>query len=154
MKFPPIGVVPEPSATRFPSLRGEIAALSAYRRFERARWRCIPTQPCVAPHTAKIHTLITLGIRIRAKPLVFKARNVVPRGFDSHCPLHFQATPGHVGLQIWDQDIDPMGKSWEFDAQREEVSLPRVSLHCPRVHTYSHTQQFTKLICVIPTLHA
>ncbi len=25
----------------------------------------------VAPHTAKIHTLITLGISIRAKPLVF-----------------------------------------------------------------------------------
>ena len=29
-----------------------------------------PTHPYVAPHTAKIHTLITLGIRHRNKPLV------------------------------------------------------------------------------------
>jgi hypothetical protein len=28
------------------------------------------TCPCVAPHTAKIHTLITLGVSILAKPLV------------------------------------------------------------------------------------
>jgi hypothetical protein len=25
-----------------------------------------------------------------------------------------KATPGHVGLQDWGQDIDPMGKSWEI----------------------------------------
>ncbi len=31
-----------------PSLRGEIAALSAYRRLEGARWRRTPTKPCVA----------------------------------------------------------------------------------------------------------
>jgi hypothetical protein len=44
--------------------------------------------PYVAPHTSKIHTLITLGISIRTKPLVFKVRNCLPRGFDSHRPLH------------------------------------------------------------------
>jgi hypothetical protein len=25
-----------------------------------------------------------------------------------------------------------------------------VSLHCPEIHTYSHTQQFPGIICVIP----
>src|SRR6266700_4910784 len=45
--------------------------------------------PCVAPHTAKIHTLITLGVAILAKSLVLKARKRIPRGFDSHRPLHF-----------------------------------------------------------------
>src|ERR1700674_4671797 len=46
-----------------------------------------PMYPYVAPHTSKIHTLITLGISIRAKPLVLKARKRLPRGFDSHRPL-------------------------------------------------------------------
>jgi len=59
--------------------------------------------------TAKIHTLITLGIRNRAKQLVLRTRKRLPCGFDSHRPLHFQATPGHAGLQDWGQDIDPMG---------------------------------------------
>jgi hypothetical protein len=93
------------------------------------------------PHTAKIHTLITLGIGNRTKPPVFKARKAPPRGFDSHRPLHPQATPGHVGLPDWRQHIDPMGKSWEFDAHRAAVESPHVSLHCPKNHTYSHTQQ-------------
>jgi hypothetical protein len=44
------------------------------------------------PHTAKIHTLITLGIRHRLKSLVLKARKKCPCGFDSHRPLHFPAT--------------------------------------------------------------
>src|SRR5580698_6960333 len=48
-----------------------------------------PTHPYVAPHTAKIHTLITLGVSILRKPLVLKARQRLPRGFDSHRPLHF-----------------------------------------------------------------
>ena len=48
-----------------------------------------PIYPYVAPHTSKIHTLITLGNRHRTKPLVFKVRNCLPRGFDSHRPLHF-----------------------------------------------------------------
>jgi hypothetical protein len=60
----------------------------------------------VAPHTAKIHTLITLGIRIRTKLLVFKARNVVPCGFDSHRPLHFQPT---WYLNSSQKDVDTHG---------------------------------------------
>jgi hypothetical protein len=39
----------------------------------RLRTSSIPTLPYVAPHTEKIHTLITPGIRHRAKKLVFKA---------------------------------------------------------------------------------
>jgi hypothetical protein len=47
-----------------------------------------------------------------------------------------------------------MEKSWEIDAQKEEVSLPHASLHCPEIHKYSHTQQFTEINCVIATLHS
>jgi hypothetical protein len=36
--------------------------------------------PYVAPHTAKIHTLITLGISIRRKPLVLWFRQHLPLG--------------------------------------------------------------------------
>jgi hypothetical protein len=42
------------------------------------------------PTYLEIHTLITLGIRLRTKPLVLKARMHCPCGFDSHRPLHFQ----------------------------------------------------------------
>jgi hypothetical protein len=45
-----------------------------------------------------------------------------------------------------------MGKSWEIDAEGAAVSWPYVSLHCPEIHTYSHTQRFTKINCVIPAL--
>src|SRR5277367_2872530 len=72
--------------------------------------------PYVAPHAAKIHTLITLGIRHRAKPLVFKIRKRRPCGFDSHRPLHSPATPGNAGRQDWGQHVDPMGKSWEYES--------------------------------------
>jgi hypothetical protein len=53
--------------------------------------------PYVAPHTSKIHTLITLGIRHRNKPLVLKARQRLPRGFDSHRQLHSKARLGYGG---------------------------------------------------------
>ena len=53
------------------------------------RTSSIPTQPYVAPHTAKIHTLITLGIRNRTKQLILSVRKRRPCGFDSHRPLHF-----------------------------------------------------------------
>jgi len=56
--------------------------------------------PYVAPHTAKIHTLITLGIRDCAKALVFQLRKHRPGGFDSHRPLHFPATAGHAGVWL------------------------------------------------------
>src|ERR1700735_4535462 len=51
-----------------------------------------PTYPYVAyiaPHTTKIHTLITLGIRHRSKALAFWPLKRPPHGFDSHRPLHF-----------------------------------------------------------------
>ena len=41
-----------------------------------------------------------------------------------------------------------MGKPWEFDAHRAAVESPHVSLHCPKNHTYSHTQQFARINCV------
>ena len=69
--------------------------------------------------------------------------------FDSHRPLHFQATLVHAGPQGWGQDIDPMGKSWKIDAEGAAVSWPCASPHRPEIHTYSHTQQFSKIICVI-----
>jgi len=47
------------------------------------RWPRIPP---------KIHTLITLGISVRNKPLVLKARSAQPCGFDSHRPLHSKTT--------------------------------------------------------------
>lgn len=41
--------------------------------------------------------------------------------FDSHRPLHFQATSGRAGRQELGQGIDPMGKSWEIDAEEPAV---------------------------------
>jgi hypothetical protein len=69
--------------------------------------------PYVALHTAKIHTLITLVIGIRTKALVSRLRTRRPCGFDSHRPLHFQASSGYAGLRDWGQDIDPVEKCWE-----------------------------------------
>jgi hypothetical protein len=96
------------------------------RRFHSVSWRRLidspgSPKPGISPsmypyaalRTAKIRTPITLGVRHRAKPLVFKIRKRLPRGFDSHRPLHSRATPDHAGLQDWGQDIDPMGNSWE-----------------------------------------
>src|ERR1700730_359183 len=39
------------------------------------------------------------------------------RGRAFHRPLHSQAMAGHAGLDDWGQDVDPVGKSWETDAQ-------------------------------------
>ena len=66
--------------------------------------------------------------------------------FPSPAPL-LRQMPGHAWLQDWGQDIDPMGKSWESTPSGAVVSWPHVSLHCPEIHTYSHTQQFTKKLC-------
>jgi hypothetical protein len=44
---------------------------------------------------------------------------------------------------------------WEslgIDAEGAAASWPHVSPLCPEIHTCSHTQQFTKMNCVIPTL--
>jgi hypothetical protein len=43
--------------------------------------------PTWAPHTAKIHTPITLGILRCAKLFVLKSGESLPCGFDSHRPL-------------------------------------------------------------------
>jgi hypothetical protein len=49
------------------------------------------------PTCREIHTLITLGVSILPKPPVLKARQRVPRGFDSHRPLHSRSMPGNAG---------------------------------------------------------
>jgi hypothetical protein len=41
-----------------------------------------------------------------------------------------------------------MGESWENDAHGAAV----LSRHFAKNHTYSHTQQFPEIFCVIPTL--
>jgi hypothetical protein len=65
--------------------------------------------PYVAPHAAKIHTLITLGFRHRAKPLVLWARKRRPCGFDSHRPLHFTL---------------PARRSWALRSTHRETETP------------------------------
>src|SRR5229473_7524320 len=74
---------------------------------------CSPTHPYVVPYITKIHTPIALGIRFRAKLLVFQLRKRRPCGFDSHRPLHFQDRSGDVGIPNWGQHVDLVGKSWE-----------------------------------------
>src|SRR6266403_4401738 len=61
----------------------------AGRRVNWPRRKVAPEQPYVAPRTAKIHTLITFGVRHHEKPRVSKPRKRLPCGFDSHRPLHF-----------------------------------------------------------------
>jgi hypothetical protein len=102
----------------------------------------------VAPHTAKIHTLITLGIRNRTKPLVLKARKRRPCGFDSHRPLHSQTMPGHAGLQDWGQDIDPMGKSWESTLRGRRSHGPTYPRIAPRsTRTVTHAAVNKNNLC-------
>jgi hypothetical protein len=92
--------------------------------------RCIPTQPHVAPHTEKIHTLITLGIRDRTKPLVLRPRARRTRGFDSHRPLHF-SWPG-VSLRCPRRRLSASPSSHRLDAATvhliECVDRPSVEL--------------------------
>jgi len=61
--------------------------------------------------------------------------------FDSHRPLHFQATPGHVGLQDWRQHIDPMGRPWEFDAGGRRLTYPHIAPGFIRTVTRSNSQE-------------
>jgi hypothetical protein len=85
-----------------------------------------------------------LGISIRAKLLIFASRKRLPRGFDSHRPLHSQATPGHAGLQDWDQDIDPMGKSWESTLRGRRshgLTYSRIAPRFTRTVTRSSSQK-------------
>src|ERR1700733_13479926 len=86
--------------------------VSAGRRFEPGTRT--PMYPYVAPHTAKIHTLITLGIRHCAKALVFQLRKHRPDGFDSHRPLHF-SLPG-VSLRCPRTRLSSSSSSHSLDA--------------------------------------
>src|ERR1700730_2371232 len=94
-----------------------------------------PMCPYMALDTTKIHTPITLGVRPCTKPLVFKLRRRSPCGFDSHRPLHSQATPSHAGLQDWGQDIDPMGR---FRKSTLRAAGPMDS-RMPALPRFSHT---------------
>jgi hypothetical protein len=75
--------------------------------------------PYVASHTAKIHTLITLRIRNRARPLVLKPRRRRPCGFDSHRPLHF-SLPG-VSLRCLRTLLGASPSSLSLDAATVHV---------------------------------
>jgi hypothetical protein len=66
------------------------------------------------PAYPKIHTLITLSISIRTKPLVLKTRKRRPCGFDSHRPLHF-SFPG-VSLRCPSTRLSLWPSSHSLDA--------------------------------------
>jgi hypothetical protein len=61
--------------------------------------------PYVAPHTAKIHTLITLGIRRRIKPLALRARMNRPCGFIPIARSTSRLASGYVGIRDWGQHV-------------------------------------------------
>jgi hypothetical protein len=80
---PVLGEVPRPAVnTSNPASRPDLR-LPGASHFE------YPHAALRGPHIAKIHTLITLGIGHRTKPLVLYGRRRRPRGFDSRRPLHF-----------------------------------------------------------------
>jgi hypothetical protein len=89
-------------------------------------------QPYVAPHTAKIHTLITLGIRHRIKSLVLKARKKCPRGFDSHRPLQF-SLPG-VSLRCPGTRLSLSPSSHSLDAAPTGLSIAFGRVRSRRSH--------------------
>jgi hypothetical protein len=45
-----------------------------------------------------------------------------------------------------------MGKSWELTLRGRRFHGLTYPPLCPEIHAYSHTRQFTKMNCVIPTL--
>jgi len=110
--------------------------------------------PYFVPHTSKIHTPFTLGISDRAKPLVFSFRQRLRVGSIPIARSILRQRQVTLGYGIRVKDIDPMGKSWEIDAEEVAVSLPHVAPLYPKIHTYSHTQPFTKINCVILTHHS
>jgi len=87
-----------------------------------------PMYPYVAPRTAKIHTLISLGISIRTQWLVFWLRTHRPCGFDSHRPLHFSLA--HIGLRCPRLGARTFPCSHSMDASSFSRRLsPRKLLH-------------------------
>jgi hypothetical protein len=75
----------------------------------------------------KIHTLITLGISHRTKPLVFWLWSRCTCEFDSHRPLHFRPASGRVRILDRGQHVDPVGKRWE----RTPIWRQSRVLRCP-----------------------
>jgi hypothetical protein len=59
-------------------------------------------------------------------------------GFDSHHPLHSQATPGKPRQQRR-QDPDHMGDFMAASTSGRLVSLPWVAVLCPSIRTHSRT---------------
>jgi hypothetical protein len=80
--------------------------------------------PYAAPHTAKFHTPITLGIRHRGKPLVSEVQKSVRCGFDSHRPLHFLLSG--VSLRCPRTRASLMSSSHSFDAATTGLWRPNV----------------------------
>jgi hypothetical protein len=90
-----------------------------------------PTHPYVAPHAAKIHTLITLGVSILPKPLVLKARQRLPRGFDSHRPLHSKTGSDNPGQLARANIHRCLGRSWDFASNSRQTRCPGSSWIAP-----------------------
>jgi hypothetical protein len=86
-----------------------------------------PTHPYVAPHTAKIHTPITLEIRHRAKLLVFKPRRRRPCGFDSHRPLRSRTTSDNPGQLAQADTGDCLGRCWDSVSISSQFRCLRLS---------------------------
>jgi hypothetical protein len=108
------------TAMRRPSPYGIAAAicmttcLFAHEAFEAAMREFALRQALIALDTAKIHTLITLAIHLRAKLLVSSsggAPSVWVRFHIAHSTLRLAS--GRVGTRDWGQYADPVGKRWE-----------------------------------------
>jgi hypothetical protein len=82
--------------------------------------RCVPSLRYVAPHTAKIHTPITLGIRHRVKPFVFKLRKRRPCGFDFHRPLQLSIHEVPGTISRYRPDNPKAVDSWVNDNNPDE----------------------------------
>jgi hypothetical protein len=106
--------------------------------------------PYVAPHTTKFTRPSHLLFAVAPNRLFFSSGSAARVGSIPIARSTLRQRQATQGYKV--QDIDPMGKSWEIDAEGATVSWPHVSPHCPEIHTYGHTQQFTKINCVIPTL--
>ena len=85
------------------------------------------------PHTAKIHTLITLSISIPAKPPVLKARKRLPVGFDSYRPLHFSLSG--VSLRCRRTRLSLLPRSHSVGGYNR--SFDRMRRSTPRSSSYS-----------------
>jgi hypothetical protein len=105
--------------------------------------------PYVAPDITKIHTFITLGIRHRAKPLVFKVRKGLPRGLIpiARSTSNFRVGPGkslHTRLHAlqnvvpgWPKVCRPIEESFA-GGMIEPIGQARDKKHLNRIGTASN----------------